>query len=301
MKLFIVTKSSELLLNEIVKTPSSERIVMAPPQLAESFLNIGVSIIPIVTKGTSTAERDRAFAGVAMPGVLGDKMFDGTKLPVHSVLGIDRLRFWFYPHTDIRDVLDMIKFDELVVSFDLHSPLIWLAVEHTGKTTAIKVSSILDRQHLDFLKWYNKINKLVVSYDEEKQFLIKQKVKPKVVSAGLEIPERPRNEKLREATGMQYDSRFDWKFMVMIQSMELAKKLVIGFKDNAEWEKFLTTFPGFSHPQIELQDLVGIMNCEEVLLPTYDEQLVRQFPKNVKITYYDIANTEKASLFSGVL
>lgn len=301
MKLFIVTKSSELLLNEIVKTPSSERIVMAPPQLAESFLNIGVSIIPIVTKGTSTAERDRAFAGVAMPGVLGDKMFDGTKLPIHSVLGIDRLRFWFYPHTDIRDVLDMIKFDELVVSFDLHSPLIWLAVEHVGKATAIKVSSILDRQHLDFLKWYGKINKLVVSYDEEKQFLIKQKVKPKVVSAGLEIPERPRNEKLREATGMQYDSRFDWKFMVMIQSMELTRKLVIGFKDNTEWKKFLTTFPGFNHPQIELQDLVGIMNCEEVLLPTYDEQLVRQLPKNVKITYYDIANTEKASLFSGVL
>lgn len=191
MKLFIVTKSSELLLNEIVKTPGSERIVMAPPQLAESFLNIGVSIIPIVTKGTSTAERDKTFAGVAMPGVLGDKVFDGTKLPIHSVLGIDRLRFWFYPHTDIRDVLDMIKFDELVVSFDLHSPLIWLAVEHVGKATAIKVSSILDRQHLDFLKWYNKINRLIVSYDEEKQFFIKQKVKPKVVSAGLEIPERP--------------------------------------------------------------------------------------------------------------
>lgn len=299
MKLFLVTRSSELLLREIINT--HERIVMAPTQLAESFMNIGVSIIPLVTRGTSTAERDAEFAKVAMPGVLASKTFGSTELPAHSVLGIDRLRFWFYPHTDIRDVLDMIKFDELVVSFDLHSPIVWLAVEHVGKATAIKVSSILDRQHLDFLKWYDKINKLVVSYDEEKQFLIKQKIKVKVVSAGLEVPERPRNEKLREAIGMQYDSRFDWKALVMLQSMELTKKLVIGFKDNGEWEKFLTTFPGFSHPQIELQDLVGIMNCEEVLLPTYDEQLVRQFPKNVKITYYDIANTEKASLFSGVL
>jgi len=302
MRLFVVTKSSELLLNEIVNTPSSERIVMTPPQLGELFLSIGVSIIPLVTRGTSTEERDKAFAQVAMPGVLASKTLATTELPAHSVLGIDRLRFWFYPHTDIRNVLDMIKFDELVVSFDLHSPIIWLAVEHVGKATVVKTSTVLDRQHLDFLKWYDKIHTLIVSYDEEKQFFVKQKIKAKkIISAGLEIPERPRDEKLRDAIGLYYDSRFDWKALVMLQTMELTKKLVIGFKDNGEWEKFLTTFPGFSHPQIELQDFVGITNCSEVLLPTYDEQLVRQFPKNVKITYYDIANTEKAGLFSGVL
>ncbi len=303
LKLFIVTKSSELLIAEILKTRPADRLVMAPPQMSEMFMNIGVQIIPLITKGTSTEERDKAFAQVAMPGVLEDKTFATTQLPVHSVLGIDRLRFWFYPHTDIRHVLDMIKFDELVVSFDLHSPLVWLAVEHIGKATVVKVSSVLDRQHLDFLKWYDKIHTLIVSYDSEKQFFLKQKIKAKkIISAGLEVPERPRDEKLRDVIGMYYDSRYDWKFLVMLQSLDLGdKKLVIGFRDNVEWEKFLTTFPRLNHPKIELQDFVGITRCAEVLLPAYDEQLVRQFPKNVKITYYDIANTEKASLFSGVL
>jgi hypothetical protein len=302
LKLFIVTRSSELLLAEILRTPTSERIVIASAQLSDPFTKLGISIIPIVSRSSTTAERDKSFNEIAMPGVLDGINIDTTSLPAWKVLGIDRLRFWYYPHNDITSILDMINFDELIVSFDLHNPVIWQAVEHVGKATAVKTSSILDRQHMDFLRWYNKIS-LVVSHEQERQFLLKNKIK-KVVSAGLDVPTRPRPTELRKKTiGMYYDSRFDWKALVMFQSIELGdKKLVIGFPNNTEWRKFMKTFPQLAqHEQIELQDAIGLHNCEEVLLPTYDENLVRQFPENVKITYYDIANTEKASFFSGVL
>jgi hypothetical protein len=304
MKLFVVTKSSELMLNEIVRTPPSERIVIANPNLAEPFLQIGVQIIPLVGRGTNTAERDAAFYEIAMPGVLGDTVIESTNLPAWKVLGIDRLRFWYTPHNDITKIIDMIKFDELIVSFDLHSPVIWQATEHVGKATAIKVSSILDRQHLDFLKWYTKIKTLVVSFDAEKQFLLSQKVKPRVVSAGLEVPGRPRKTDLREKTvGMYYESRFDWKALVMMMSSDFGgKKLIIGFPNNTEWRKFSTTFPNIvNHKNVELQDFAGLLVCEEVLLPHYDESLIRQFPENIKISFCDIANIEKASTFSNVL
>ena len=303
MKLFIVTKSSELLLSHIINTPADERIVIADNRFAEPFLNIGVQIIPIVPRGTTTAERDKSFYEAAMPGQFGDTVFPSTELPVWKVLGIDRLRFWYYPHNDITKIMDMIKFDELTVSFDLQSPVVWQAVEHFGKCDAIKVSSILDRQHLDFLKWYDKIKKLYVSYQSETQFFRKQKVKCNVIDAKLEQPARQRPAELREKTvGMYYDSRFDWKAFVMLVDMNIGKKtLVIGFPNNREWRKFLTTFPDVAkNPQVELQDAIGLMSCEEILLPTYDENIVRQIPENIRIVYYDIANTEKASLFNDI-
>lgn len=301
MKLFVVTKSSELMLNEIVRTPPSERIVIASPNLAEPFLQIGVQIIPLVGRSTNTAERDAAFYNIAMPGILGNTVIESTDLPAWKVLGIDRLRFWYTPHNDAVKIIDMIKFDELIVSFDLQSPVIWQCVEHVGKATAVKVTSILDRQHIDFLKWYKKI-KLIVSFDAEKQFLLSQKVK--AASAGLDVPGRPRKETLREKTvGLYYDSRFDWKALVMMMSSDFGgKKLIVGFPNNTEWHKFSTTFPSVvNNPNVELQDFAGLLVCEEVLLPHYDESLIRQFPENIKIGFYDIANTEKASTFSNVL
>lgn len=304
MKLFVVTKSSELLLSHVINTPADERIVIADNRFAEPFLNIGVQIVPIVPRNTTTADRDKSFYTAAMPGLFGDTVFPSTELPVWKVLGIDRLRFWHYPHDDITKIMDMIKFDDLIVSFDLQSPVVWQAVEHFGKCDAIKVGSILDRQHLDFLKWYDKVKTLYVSYKEESLFLRKQKVKCKVVEQGLEPPRRPRPAELREKTvGMYYDSRFDWKAFVMFLDMNIGKKaLVIGFPNNREWRKFLTTFPDVAkNPRVELQDAIGLMSCEEILLPTYDENIVRQIPENIRIVYYDIANTEKASLFKEVL
>lgn len=303
MKLFIVTKSSELLLSHIVNTPADERIVIADNKLAEPFLNIGVQIVPIIPRGTTTAQRDKSFYDIAMPGLFGDAVFPSTELPIWKVLGIDRLRFWYYPHDDITKIMDMIVFDELVVSFDLQSPVIWQAVEHFGKCDAVKVNSIMDRQHLDFLKWYTNIRVLHVSHQYETQFLRKQKVRCKVIDAGLEPVARPRPAELREKTvGMYYDSRYDWKALTMFMDMNIGKKtLVIGFPNNREWRKFLTTFPNFANnPQVELQDAIGLMKCEEILLPTYDENIVRQIPENIRIVYYDIANTEKASLFNDI-
>ena len=306
MKLFVITKSSELMLEQIINTPSHERIVLTVPKLINPLLEVGISAIPVYIQNTTTAkQRDSAFYKAAMPGVLGDRCFESTSLETWKVLGIDRLRFWYYPFDDIIDIIDAIEFDELVVSFDLKSPLVWQAVEHVGKCSAVKVGSILDRQHLDFLRWYNKVHTLHVSYNAERNFLKQQKIAvKKIVSRGLTPPERPRASNLEEKTvGLYYESKYDWKFMSLLNDLHLnGKTLIIGFPNNSEWLSFLQTFPNVTNaPNIRLADAVSLFTCEELLLPCFVESLVAQVPQNIQITYYDIANTEKASLFKDVL
>jgi hypothetical protein len=300
MKLFVVTKLSELMLDQIAR--SSDALVMCTPAYEQEIQSLGARTFVIHQQGQSVSQRDRVFNEVAMPGVLDGVNFPESDFPLWKTISIDRLRFWFDSnYVTKQELCEMVSFDELVVSLDIGSHIPWIFAKHAkGKVpvSGVKVSSLLDLTTFDFLRT-RPVDFVHVAHDYEADAL--RKLGVGAVSYGLPRPEREEAE-LQEAIGVYFENRYDWKFLALMSSFDSRGLPVhVCVPNNREWQNFLTTFPDIARlPDVQLRDSVSLVNYETVLLPKFYEVIVSKLASNAEVTYYDIAQTEKALYFDAI-
>jgi hypothetical protein len=301
--LYVVSRTSEILTEAMLKD-SGRKVVLTAPRLSAAFASIGLASTPVEFPPATVLERDVKFADELMPGKYGDTVFPGTDLPAWKILSIDRLRFWYHATWEaVKNAVDLVNADRLVIPFDINNVLPWIAVavakERNLRVEAYKVHTLYTREVLDFLP-LAQIDRLVVSTENERQLLLKHSSKCKIISAGFTAKPRAGESSalLEDTIGIYFESRYDWKFLAAIQGINLGNsKLLVCVPNNREWQKFVTAFGAMlENPNIEMREAVTLARCEEVYLPAYIEDIVREIPVNVKLKFYDIANTEKAGL-----
>lgn len=301
MKLFVITKLSDLLIDQIVTSPDC--LVVCTPAIEPQITPLGARTIIIRQRGQTPSQRDRRFNSVAMPGVLDGVMFPDSDLPLWKTLSIDRLRFWFDSNYDDKEVLAQVtEFSELIVSFDMGSYIPWVFVNEARKrgvhVIGVKVVSLFDVNTFDYLR--NKpVDALVVSTDEEARAVRSHGIG--AISYGIEREAKEERE-LEEAIGIYFENRYDWKFLALMSSFDSGGLPVyICMPNNTEWSNFLTTFPDIArHSNVQLRDEVSILDYETVLLPKFYEHIVRDLAPNADVAYYDVAQTEKALFFDAI-
>lgn len=297
--LFVVSKPSEMLVHRIVNHTGG-MVVVAVPETAKSFADIGINAIPVEWPAYDVKTRDAGFSDDGMPGSLDDVMLiDG--LPAWKILSIDRLRFWYNPrHKHVFETLALIDFDELVVSFDITSMLPWIAAaiarERGVRVVGVKVDSLARREVVDYLRT-SPLNELVVSTERERNMLLKMaKSRTKITSIGLAPHKRQEVDGLVDATAVLFESAHDWKFLSMLKSFAEMENLIVCVRNMREWQNFLATFAAINK-MFDMRDIASLPTYKRVLLPAYNEEIVRRLPLNTEVGFYDMANVDKAEEF----
>ena len=143
--LFLITNLNKNLLNKVFELYNQEQdsIFVTDSNQIESYLKENFGIKCVVLKSSiqnSWAEKDRKFAELFMPGIFEDKTFEGTNLPYHKVLSIDRLSFYFDENiSKVNEQFNLIYFNKLVVPFDIYSPIVFdVSCDFIGRKIAIQ-------------------------------------------------------------------------------------------------------------------------------------------------------------------
>ena len=319
--LFVGNLASELFLRELNKPAhGTQKLVMTQDgsPLSSAAQSLGVSVATIPAKGFTPEGRDREFRELAMPGLLDgielpDKDFSDN-MPVWKTISIDRLRFWYDPnHSLYRRFIEAIEFSSLIIPFSLHETLPWAAADvakgRGAKVTAVKVASVLDLSTVAFLtSGHCPIDSLLVSNKSEENFLRKKlaqvKVKTEVKSAGLVPPAREKasDDVAPNTLGILYIPEDDWKFVMLLQSLQTEDMVYVCTTSNDAWMKLVGMLPVLlEDPKIVVTNAAALGACSRVLLPRYIESIVREIPENVAVSYYDIGGEANAIEFSEVL
>ena len=129
--LFLITNLNKNFLNKVFELYHQEQdsIFITDSKQIESYIkeNFGIKCLTLKSSiQNSWAEKDKKFAQLFMPGVFEDKTFDGTSLPYHKVLSMDRLSFYFDENiAKVNEQFSFIDFNKLIVPFDIYSPIIF--------------------------------------------------------------------------------------------------------------------------------------------------------------------------------
>lgn len=314
--LFVLSALSDILIDALIA--SDDKTVFVETQaLQERLFAAGIYSAVMPNNSSSVKKRDQSFAKFAMPGLLEESTFKETELPLHKVLSIDRLRFWYSPgHVQTTRLLASLKSKRVVVDFNIHSTLPWIAAGIFEHTTAYKVHDLFSREVIDFLP-HAPIDELIVSYDDEHKLL--QPLFENCISLGNKRP--PRNElsdeekkRIREnldidedtrILGIIFDHRYDWKITGILS--ELAEMnprpslpIFIYVNSYQERKKLSSCVPSFFFKWLNIRvydspSLMGI--CDEIMYPAYDERMLKNIPKVPSEIFADYGNIDKAHLF----
>lgn len=161
MILFCITSLSDIMIDLVLEKGNRDDVVVATSRtedtaaLANGFSTTRLFVMPVGERKTR-AESDELFAEIALPGLFENSVFDGTKLPVHSVLALDRLKFWFLPSTTEFDFIDNLSFSEAYISIDLGSAIPWVAYlaakKHGVPVIGVQTEDIRTKEFLDLIK-----------------------------------------------------------------------------------------------------------------------------------------------------
>lgn len=319
--LFVGNLASELFLRELNRPAYGKQklvITQDGSPLGSAAQSLGISVATIPARGFTPEGRDREFRELAMPGLLDgirlpDKDFLDN-MPVWKTISIDRLRFWYDPnHNLYKQFIEVVDFSSLTIPFSLHETLPWAAAEvargHGVKVAAVKVASVLDLQTVAFLtSGHCPIDTLLVSNKLEENFLRKKlaqaKVKIEVRSAGLVPPAREgaSDDVAPNTLGILYIPEDDWKFVMLLQSLQTEDMVYVCTTSNDAWMKLMGMLPVLlDDPKIVVTNAAALRACSRVFLPRYIESIVQELPENVAVSYYDIGGEANAIEFSGVL
>jgi hypothetical protein len=186
MKLFLITRNSELIVEEIIKSSvSGEQALVVTPSMsiAQSLTQYnGIQGYIIPGESLSQGEHDSRFYKKYMPGILDSIKLQGTNLSTHEFMGIDRLRFWCSWNSDLKEFLDSLSIDEIIYSLDFYSPL--YLPSDVKKKTAVKTHDLISPIAKDILPRLD-ATKLIVSTDFETNIIKTWTKRYEVESRGI--------------------------------------------------------------------------------------------------------------------
>ncbi len=322
MKLFVITQLSELLIEEALRYPDS--IFITPDQNIAQQLNsecgIQCQLLPLFHSHghhMSTIERDEAFANDALPGNLKDLRFPQNEMPLWKSLSIDRYRFWYTP-SELPDLINQFNYDELVISADIYHNLPWAvataAHARDVHIKGIKTHTLRTREFASFYP-YSLLNKIVVSFNDEKEYLNSLWPNDKInVTAigGERSPRKPIDSQKRDAlrsglqipnsaylTGLIYDKRDEWQFRVLMSRLlqnELSINAIVFPYDGRSLELFPKCMPDaitqLLNPRI-IDDQKMLAMCDEVVMFRFLEDIYTHMA-DIPLIIYDFHNLNMA-------
>lgn len=313
-KLFVCNTLSELFVQELLKehlTGLSDILVVTQShEVASSLVSMGITrpiLLPINGKSDN-----RAFHEQYMPGVLNELFIDS--FPIWKSLAIDRWRFWHNANcTQIIDNCSLIKYDELIISLDMHDIGVWdVARSVSGiPVTAIKTHHLRTPEFLDFLLNVP-VDNFVVSYSDEAEF-IKTICPEKSVAIARgarskreEVAFRKKQElrtgfellNANSVIGVVYDKRDDWQFVRTFHSM-IEQDVYRGFVfivlpyDKRSAELYYSCVPQWIKETVRMipVDSAGLLNmCDRIIVNRFDEEFLNNLPENIPVTIVDPFN-----------
>jgi hypothetical protein len=318
--LIIATSLSDLFVNEILleqtRTSGDTLIIATNADVNRILKEAGLPsqfISPNIDE--SWTERDTGFRDLCMPGVFGDAMFFGTKLPVHKVLSIDRLSFW-YGGRNARQMcewIDSLSWDKAIVSYDLSSHLPFYVMQSANgrECVAVQTTSIRTKETYDIASRLT-FDSFVVR-QEDAEFLASAGYSRNVVAKSLFVKTEPivesqGNDALRKGLGLTasdyvagvvFDKRDEWQCRAFVNryvSMPQRPRLMF-FTFDSRSNDLLPKCLAPYYDYIQIYDKQLIQACNEVIAFRWDDYLAGI--KEVTIIDYHGINMAKQIAPSG--
>lgn len=172
--LFLITNLNKSFLNKVFELYHQEQdsVFVTDNKQIESYLkeNFGIKCPTLKSSiKNSWAEKDRKFAELFMPGIFGDKTFDGTTLPYHKVLSMDRLSFYFDENiAKVNEQFSLIDFNKLIVPFDIYSPIVFdVVADFFGIKIAIQYEEPTNLEGYDCQILESLFNEIIKCHESE--------------------------------------------------------------------------------------------------------------------------------------
>lgn len=288
---FAVTKTSELLLSELLDVSSSNWVDVYTnnEKSAQEIENLGVSCIYIPEIPISDKrKKDKAFQDDFMPGILAD--MEMKSFPIWKSLAMDRFRFWYNPNYSS---YDFSHYDVCYYSLDVLSTFPWII--DANRRIGIKIGNIRERTVLDFIN-SSYFDEVIVSFDDE-QFLSK-KCKSRAISR-LPKPEL-NNSALREIhsggkkiIGVVFDKQNDWqyrRFFDTLDSEYLKHNYYVSIVIDERSGQLISSCASYG---LEVQGNEFISKCDTVIDFAFHENIVNDVLGEYVIL--DYSNVNKAN------
>lgn len=265
-------------------------------------------------KSMSVRQRDAAFFDMAMPGELGNRLFDGTGLPVWEVLSIDRFKFWFYPdNIEFINFIDTLSWGKAFVSLDLGDSLPvaigYLARKRGADCIAVQTEPVRTLEMVDMAATLP-FSGYRVYTDRDKEFLAALGIVENVSSSHIERAEKDYADKkeLRENLrvpepivifALLFDKRDErqcrtflkmhkergrriifWVHPIDARSSELVNKLLHEYRD-----MFLL-----------MRDRAMLAACDKIISFRWDEHYCLDMP--IPVTVFDPHGIRKSTMLT---
>ena len=311
MILFCVTSLSDIMIDLLLEKGNRDDIVIVTSRkddtevLAKGFATTRLFAMP-VGKNRTHKDVDELFASIALPGLLKDSVFDGTSLPVQSVLSLDRLKFWFNPDASIEfDFIDNLSFSEAYISIDLGSTVPWVAYlaakKHGVPVIGVQTEDIRTKEFLNLVKIID-LDSIVVTPDNTD--FVQSICKTNVITRGKTIGgakgvESQKKEGLRKGYGIQngvkaagilFDKRDEWQCRRWLdENIGAYKKIFIVPVDNRSLQLAPDVLRGYL-PMIDIvtnNDVLGI--CDDIIVFRYYHQALTAYT----VIYSDYAGLNR--------
>ena len=211
MILFCITSLDDMMLELLLEERSRGNVfvVTSHSRVKQAVEEYGIHCYLFQPLEVSVSERDKAFAELAMPGLLSDTAFYGTDLATWKVLSLDRFKFWYsYETPKIQQFLATLQWTKAYVSLALGETLPWIVIDEAMaleiECVAVLVESIRTKEFLDMVKFHS-FAEYIVPSREDKEFLRTMEPEAKIVirEQGEMAPTEPsERELLRKGIGM---------------------------------------------------------------------------------------------------
>ena len=268
-------------------------IVDTDDSIHNHLQSIGISSVALRSPGDNGwGDRDKSFAGLAMPGVQLADTFLGTNLPLYKVMSIDRLNFWYRGLQAKRqfESIMALEWDVAYVPLDLHNPLPFALMRHSGrKVIGVQISTLRTRE------WHDLLSSAVPNFSEwkvgretDRKFLESFGVKADLIEIEPETKTEPPTKEAKAAARkglgipdgynvglVLFDSQTEWEFRQLIPTLLSLYQLVFVYPIHAYDLRNLQDL-GVIGGQIKLTDTLSVESaCDEVFLMRYDYNQVK--------------------------
>ena len=302
--LFCVTSLYDLMLELLLEERSRGDVfvVTTHPRTKEVVEEYGIHCYLFQPSGVSVSERDKAFAELAMPGILGDATFHGTDLATWEVLSLDRFKFWYsYETPKLCQFLGTLEWTKTYISLTFAETLPWIIVDEATRRdvdcVAVLAESIRTKEFLDMAK-FQSFDEYIVPSIGDKEFLetiypeakITVREQDKVVPLGS-----VERELVRKGLGMSedeviyglfFDKRDEWQCRKWLSENVGKINILIVPADERSWQ----LLPDVLHqylPHVKIYRDFKLLNiCESVISFRYDESYIELFKDKILILDY---------------